>query len=181
MKRATKPGVNAKPEPKKVSVYSTLFIGSGGAGSQSIFTVPQGQRMASILGPEQRCAHCGSLDPAPVQTIEHTNMTQAGVFGAAIGDGELFSIQARFFRAPAPTEPLKPHPALLMFYALRIGGIRVTGGSIADIIEAKPLPRVKIRREDSLEVELGFERGTSARLDGPGGVLCRVEMWGNFL
>ncbi len=86
---------------RPLQIYSTMKIEKGAAHDQaSMFTVPQGQAMPVMRGPDQR-AHCptcgqhaGAGTPAIPMNAEHTNIMQAGQFGSAIGDCAIKHVRA---------------------------------------------------------------------------------------
>jgi hypothetical protein len=46
---------------RKQMIYATMYLADGAAGSQLMFTVPQGQSMPAMFGPENTCKHCWTL------------------------------------------------------------------------------------------------------------------------
>lgn len=136
-------------------IYSTMYLGHGAAGGQSMFTVPVGQQMASLVGPELRCHECGAFD-RPVQEERHTNIFQAGQFGSAIGSVELLSIRARVSDNTRPD----------LGFSVRIAGMGVLAGNIADILdEEMMLPSIAVAHNDTFEVIISVPAGT--RLERP--------------
>lgn len=167
----------------KQMIYATLYIGRGAAGSQDIFTVPHGQRMPAMLGPEQRCPTCGHWEESPVQTVEHTNISTSGHFGAAVGDVELTSIEVKTSDGREQRSSIG-----LASWEIGVGGRRIAGGRVAELLTGPvPLPKIRVDRNDTFIVRIGIPPGTTWKRYSPPAqedkepLLVKVEFWANVL
>lgn len=79
--------VDDKADMRDENIYSSIVVGSGGAGTQKLFTVPQGQQIPRLVG--------AGIAPTAAHLLTHdvhsTNLTKAGEAGSSLGD---FSIRA---------------------------------------------------------------------------------------
>jgi len=79
--------VDDKADMRDENIYSSIVAGFGGAGTQKLFTVPQGQAIPRLVG--------ASITPMAAHLLTHdvhsTNLTKAGEAGSSLGD---FSIRA---------------------------------------------------------------------------------------
>lgn len=79
--------VDDKADMRDENIYSSIVVGFGGAGTQKLFTVPQGQAIPRLVG--------AGIAPTAAHLLTHdvhsTNLTKAGEAGSALGD---FSIRA---------------------------------------------------------------------------------------
>jgi len=79
--------VDDKADMRDENIYSSIVVGFGGAGTQKLFTVPQGQAIPRLVG--------AGVAPTAAHLLTHdvhsTNLTKAGEAGSALGD---FSIRA---------------------------------------------------------------------------------------
>lgn len=159
---------------KKQMIYATMYLGDGAAGSQTMFTVPLGQTMPAMMGPDQRCAHCGRFEIAPTQTTEHTNICQAGQFGSAIGDVALFSMKAKTSDGKEQRSDIDH-----LSYEVRVSGQRVAGGALHELLgEPVSLPRVLVSRHDTFEVEIAIPSGMRLKCPSKAEPLfLKVEFW----
>ncbi len=83
-----------------VKVFSTCCLLKGAQGHIGLFTIPQGQYMGTL-------PLTAPTRPENILTAEHTNLTQAGQFGSAIGDVELLRVRAEVRGKPVNTRELR--------------------------------------------------------------------------
>ncbi len=74
------------------NIYSAIVVGHGGAGTQKIFTVPEGQSISRLVG--------SGIAPTAQHLLTHTKLTtnlgKAGEVGSAIGELSIRSIGIGF-------------------------------------------------------------------------------------
>lgn len=77
------------------NIYSALVVGHGGAGTQKLFTVPEGQAIPRLVG--------SGIAPTAQHLLNHTKLTtnlgKAGEVGSAIGELSIRSIGLGFEQA----------------------------------------------------------------------------------
>lgn len=77
------------------NIYSALVVGHGGAGTQKLFTVPEGQAIPRLVG--------SGIAPTAQHQLTHTKLTtnlgKAGEVGSAIGELSIRSIGIGFEQA----------------------------------------------------------------------------------
>lgn len=140
--------------------YSTMYLGHGAAGSQRMFTIPEGQSMAMMTGAYDHCASCGRTGSV-AQTREHTNMSRAGVLGVG---ATLTSMHAVTHDGSTPE----------LAYEVLVDGRQVLGGSIRELLSsAVPLPNVEVEAEDTFEVMIAVPPGK--KLERPETASAHVE------
>lgn len=70
------------------NIYSAIVVGQGGAGTQKLFTVPEGQAISRLVG--------SGIAPTAQHLLTHTKLTtnlgKAGEVGSAIGELSIRSI-----------------------------------------------------------------------------------------
>lgn len=163
------PAPRTSAVPTRMMIYSTLQLLDGAVGSQSMFTVPYGHDAPQMSGPHVRCPTCGNI-PRLRQTEEHTNITQAGQFGSAIGEANLKTLRlvtpdGRKFDG---------------YWNVRVGGRRIAGGSLFQLFDEKPFvfpDLVLVARTDTFELTIGFD--SPLKLETP--VNLKAELWADTL
>jgi hypothetical protein len=74
------------------NIYSAIVVGHGGAGTQKMFTVPEGQAIPRLVG--------AGIAPTAQHLLNHTKLTtnlgKAGEVGSAIGELSIRSIGVGF-------------------------------------------------------------------------------------
>jgi len=74
------------------NIYSAIVVGNGGAGTQKLFTVPEGQAIPRLVG--------AGIAPTAQHLLNHTKLTtnlgKAGEVGSAIGELSIRSIGIGF-------------------------------------------------------------------------------------
>ncbi len=74
------------------NIYSAIVVGYNGAGTQKLFTVPEGQAIPRLVG--------SSITPTAQHLLNHTKLTtnlgKAGEVGSAIGELSIRSIGIGF-------------------------------------------------------------------------------------
>lgn len=77
--------VEGKSDVRDETVYSALVVQHSGTGQQIVFTVPKGQAIPKMNGTAtaSTVAHHGNYSDLT------TNLSKAGEFGAALGDGSI--------------------------------------------------------------------------------------------
>lgn len=77
------------------NIYSAIVVGHGGAGTQKLFTVPEGQAIPRLVG--------AGIVPTAQHMLNHTKLTtnlgKAGEVGSAIGELSIRSIGVGFEQA----------------------------------------------------------------------------------
>ena len=84
--------VSGKSGGRDENIYSSIVVGSGGAGTQKLFTVPEGQAIPRLVG--------AGIAPTAQHLLNHTKLTtnlgKAGEVGSAIGELSIRSIGIGF-------------------------------------------------------------------------------------
>jgi hypothetical protein len=84
--------VPGKSGGRDENIYSAIVVGHGGAGTQKLFTVPEGQAIPRLVG--------AGIAPTAQHLLNHTKLTtnlgKAGEVGSAIGELSIRSIGMGF-------------------------------------------------------------------------------------
>ncbi len=84
--------VPGKSGGRDENIYSSIVVGYGGAGTQKLFTVPEGQAIPRLVG--------AGIAPTAQHLLNHTKLTtnlgKAGEVGSAIGELSIRSIGIGF-------------------------------------------------------------------------------------
>ncbi len=84
--------VPGKSGGRDENIYSSIVVGYGGAGTQKLFTVPEGQAIPRLVG--------SGIAPTAQHLLNHTKLTtnlgKAGEVGSAIGELSIRSIGIGF-------------------------------------------------------------------------------------
>jgi hypothetical protein len=84
--------VSGKSGGRDENIYSSIVVGNGGAGTQKLFTVPEGQAIPRLVG--------AGIAPTAQHLLNHTKLTtnlgKAGEVGSAIGELSIRSIGIGF-------------------------------------------------------------------------------------
>ncbi len=84
--------VPGKSGGRDENIYSAIVVGYGGAGTQKLFTVPEGQAIPRLVG--------SGIAPTAQHLLNHTKLTtnlgKAGEVGSAIGELSIRSIGMGF-------------------------------------------------------------------------------------
>ncbi len=84
--------VGGKSGGRDENIYSAIVVGYGGAGTQKLFTVPEGQAIPRLVG--------SGIAPTAQHLLNHTKLTtnlgKAGEVGSAIGELSIRSIGVGF-------------------------------------------------------------------------------------
>lgn len=121
------------------NVYSALVVQHTGTGNQVVFTVPKGQSIPTMNGSVTATTQAHQTK----YTDLTTNLTQAGQFGAALGDGSIRTIGITFEMAAFTLTTSQPRAfGMTQFEAndvtskcsfeLKVGGKRQIIGPVFD-------------------------------------------------
>lgn len=155
-------------------IYSTMKVGVGAQGRESLFTIPRGQRMPSIGVGGPLCAKCNQ-EAGLVSGEEHTNIQQAGQLGYGLGDAAFKTVRVVADGMGSGVE------ARLSIVVAGRPQFSAPLNTLLNKVEPHALSvPILCAHTDTLEVHVTFDKPTTPA-DLPSGFsLLRVELAGHF-